>query len=507
MKLLLHTDSLVDLVLNPNDSFSEMLSRKRISAWVLAASLPEAYSRIRETVDEPTARERLNEMLDSLSVLPMAGPEVKDTLQNSHTEFSETLSSRGSRDNGLDGILTTQPDRFSALNVDAFTLDDLTERLAQPAEPVSQVPLLDIPGSYHEWLNSAENELYDVIRSGKFILGPQVRRLEESIAQYCQCKHAVGVSSGTDALVIALMAAEIGPGDEVITTPFTFFATVGSIVRVGATPVFVDIDPVTFNLDMSRVEDAITEKTKAVIPVHLYGQCADMAPLNTLAAERNLVVIEDAAQAIGAEYKDRRAGSLGDMGCFSFFPTKNLGGFGDGGIVTTNSDALHERLQILRVHGSHPKYYHKFIGGNFRLDTLQAGVVAAKLPYLDQWTAQRQENAGRYRKGIADAGLGDRVRPPVEVESRHIYNQFVVRIADGQRDALREHFKQKKIGCEVYYPLSLHEQECFRALGYKTGDFPESERAAGETLALPNSFEITAEQQDYVIEAIQDFYS
>lgn len=507
MKILLHTDFLVDLALNPRESFSSLVSTGRISCWVLAASLPEAYAKIQETLKDPEARERLNDILKPMAVLPMAGPEVKDTLRNAQTEFSATLTSRGARDNGLDGVLTLAPEPFTALNVEAFTCEQLEERLAKPAEPVSEVPLLDIPGSYHEWLNDAESEMYDVVRSGKFILGPQVKTVEEQIAQYCQCKFAVGVSSGTDALVIALMTAEIGPGDEVITTPFTFFATVGSIARVGATPVFVDIDPVTFNLDVKQVEAAITEKTKAIIPVHLYGQCADMTPLSELAQERKLMVIEDAAQAIGAEYQDKRAGSLGDMGCFSFFPTKNLGGFGDGGIVTTNSEELVEKLRIFRVHGSHPKYYHKYVGGNFRLDTMQAAVVSAKLPYLDRWTAQRQENASRYRKLIADAGLGDRVRPPVEVESRHIYNQFVVRIADGKRDALREFFKQKKIGCEVYYPLSLHEQDCFRYLGYKTGDFPESERAAGDTLALPNSFEVTAEQQEYVIQAIQDFYS
>ncbi len=507
MNLLLHTDFLVDIALNPQESFNALLNGGRVRGWVLATSLPEAYTKVRDSMEESSARDRLNEIAESLSVLPMAGPEVKDTLLNSHTGFIETLASRGVRDNGLDGVLTTQPELFSALNIEAYTLDTLEALLSKPEAAVTGVPLLDIPGSYHEWLNDAELELYDVIRSGKFILGPQVHDLEEKIARYCQCKHAVGVSSGTDALVIALMAGEVGPGDEVITTPFTFFATVGSIVRVGATPVFVDIDPVTFNLDMSQVEAAITDKTKAVIPVHLYGQCADMAPLAALAQERNFLVIEDAAQAIGAEYKDQRAGSLGDMGCFSFFPTKNLGGFGDGGIVTTNSDDLFERLKILRVHGSHPKYYHKFVGGNFRLDTLQAGVVSAKLPYLDRWTVKRQENASRYRRLIAEAGLADNIRTPVEVETRHIYNQFVVRVMEGRRDALREHFKKKGIGCEVYYPLSLHEQECFRSLGYKTGNFPESERAAGETLALPNSFEVTTEQQEYVVRSIQDFYS
>ncbi|QPJ63780.1 MAG: DegT/DnrJ/EryC1/StrS family aminotransferase [Candidatus Nitronauta litoralis] len=349
--------------------------------------------------------------------------------------------------------------------------------------------------------------MYEVIRSGKFILGPQVKDLEDKIAEYCQSRFAVGVSSGTDALVIALMTANVGPGDEVITSPFTFFATVGSIVRVGAKPVFVDIDPVTFNLDPSLIPAAVNEKTKAIIPVHLYGQCAEMEAINSIAKENNLVVIEDAAQAIGSEYKDQRAGSLGDMGCFSFFPTKNLGGMGDGGLVTTNSEDLFERLKILRVHGSHPKYYHKWVGGNFRLDTLQAAVVAAKLPYLDKWTQKRQDNADRYRKLISDAKLDDHIQTPQEVMTRHIYNQFVLRVADGKRDALRQHFQKNGIGCEVYYPLSLHEQECFRDLGYKTGDFKVSEKAAAETLALPNSFEVTPQQQEYVVAAIQDFFS
>lgn len=507
MKLLIHTDVVVDLAVNPDDSLLEQLSRDGIQAWLLAASLPDAVRQIQNTSDDPKTHDRLRKLVSRFPVVLQAGPEVADGLDDSRAAFSETLAAKAVRDNNLDAVLTLNADPFSNLGIVAITPAELKAQLAQPAAPVDKVALLDIPGSYHEWINDAERAIAEVIRSGRFILGPQVQDLENRIAEYCQTRFAVGVSSGTDALVIALMAADIGPGDEVITTPFTFFATVGSIVRVGAKPVFVDIDPETFNIDTNLIPAAVTSKTKAIIPVHLYGQCADMNPIEAIAKEHNLTVIEDAAQAIGSEYKERRAGSLGDLGCFSFFPTKNLGGFGDGGIVTTNSESLLERLRILRMHGSHPKYYHKFVGGNFRLDTLQAAVVLAKLPYLDGWTKQRQQNADRYRKLIADANLGAHIQTPEDRMSRHIYNQFVIRVADGKRDALREHIQARGIGCEVYYPLSLHEQECFRNLGYKTGDFKVSEKAATETLALPNSFEVKPQQQEYVVSVIQDFYS
>ncbi len=507
MKLLIHSDVLVDLAVNPNDDLLQLLCHEGIQTWVLAACIPDVSRRIQETLDDKTARERLAKILSHFPMAPISNPEISDTLSDNRGGFSESLSAKTLQRLNLDAVLTLDVELFKTLEVLALTPGELKSRLEQPATPLKNVALLDIPGSYHEWLNDAEREMYEVIRSGKFILGPQVKDLEDKIAEYCQSRFAVGVSSGTDALVIALMAANIGPGDEVITSPFTFFATVGSIVRVGAKPVFVDIDPVTFNLDPNLIPAAVSEKTKAIIPVHLYGQCADMESINSIAKENNLVVIEDAAQAIGSEYKDQRAGSLGDMGCFSFFPTKNLGGMGDGGLVTTNSEDLFDRLKILRVHGSHPKYFHKWVGGNFRLDTLQAAVVAAKLPYLDNWTQKRQDNADRYRKLISEAGLTDHIQTPQEVMSRHIYNQFVLRVADGKRDALRQHFQKNGIGCEVYYPLSLHEQECFQDLGYKTGDFKVSEKAAAETLALPNSFEVTPEQQEYVVTAIQDFFS
>jgi dTDP-4-amino-4,6-dideoxygalactose transaminase len=313
----------------------------------------------------------------------------------------------------------------------------------------------------------------------------------------------VGVSSGTDALLVALMAEGIGPGDEVLTTPYTFFATAGSIARLGARPVFVDICPTSFNLDVSQLEARITPRTRAILPVHLYGQCADMDAILAIAGRHHLAVIEDAAQAIGAEIKGRRAGSMGHYGCFSFFPSKNLGGGGDGGMVVVQDAERAERLRVLRVHGSKPKYYHALIGGNFRLDTIQAAIVAAKLPHLDAWTAARQANAERYRQLFTAAGLVARGivgLPYVLPDVRHIFNQFVIRVPD--RDSLREWLKEHGVGNEVYYPVPLHLQECFAYLGYHAGDFPESERAARETLALPIYPELNAQQAAYVVDCV-----
>ncbi len=351
-----------------------------------------------------------------------------------------------------------------------------------------------------------------VYESQYFILGERVASLEKEIAAYCRCRHAVGVSSGTDALLISLMAADVGPGDRVVTTPYTFFATAGSIARTGARPVFVDIDPDTYNISPDGVEAAVSamsaadrKKLKAMMPVHLYGQCADMDPLLAVAERYDLVVIEDAAQAIGATCKGRTAGAMGAFGCFSFFPSKNLGAFGDGGIVTTDSDRYLERLHLLRVHGSFQKYYHRLIGGNFRLDALQAAIVSVKLKYLDQWTAARRENAATYRRLFEDARLTERVRLPIEKESGHIYNQFVIRV-DDRRDELHRHLMAAEIGTEVYYPVPLHLQECFGYLGYRAGDFPVAEHAAHHTLALPIYPELSDDQQAYVVESIRRFY-
>ena len=367
-----------------------------------------------------------------------------------------------------------------------------------------KVPLLDIPLSYEAVLADVEKNINEVIRSGYFILGPVVEELERQIAAYCGAKYAVGVSSGTDALLISLMAAGIGEGDEVITTPFTFFATAGSISRLGAKPVFVDIEPSTFNINPKYIEKNITNKTRAIIPVHLYGQCADMDPILDLAKINNLTIIEDAAQAIGSKYKGGGAGSLGDYGCFSFFPTKNLGGFGDGGMVTMASEELYEQVKTLRVHGSNNKYYHKVIGGNFRLDAIQAAVVLAKLKFLDQCTEKRRSNAQTYDRLFKEKGATDSLTLPQEIIPHHVYNQYIVRVKE-KRDELRSFLGGKNIATEIYYPLPLHLQDCFASLGYKKGDFPESEKAADEIIALPIFPELTTDQLEYVAASISQF--
>lgn len=364
------------------------------------------------------------------------------------------------------------------------------------------VPLLDLKAQYASIKPEINAAIAEVLESQRFILGPKVEECEKAIAAYSNCSWGIGVSSGSDALIVCLMAENIGPGDEVITTPYSFFATAGAIARVGATPVFVDIDPVTYNIDVSQIASKVTGKTRALIPVHLYGQMADMDAVMNVAQENQFIVIEDAAQAIGAEYKGRRAGSIGDYGCFSFFPSKNLGGVGDGGMVVTNDSQRATKLRILRGHGAEPKYYHKMIGGNFRLDALQAAVVSAKLRHLDAWTASRQHNAKRYDELFRESGVPVEL-PGIRTE-RHIFNQYVIRCSS--RNALQNHLKKMAVGTEVYYPVPLHLQECFAYLGYKTGMFPESERAAQETLALPIQPELTDEQARYVVDCVRQFF-
>jgi len=361
------------------------------------------------------------------------------------------------------------------------------------------IPLLDLKPQYQALRDELKVVVERVMDAQAFILGPEVEGLEREVAGYSHCRFGVGVSSGTDALLMALMALDIKPGDEVITSPFTFFATAGSIARLGATPVFADIDPVTFNIDPAAIEKVITTKTRAIMPVHLYGQMADMDPIMAIATHHRLVVIEDAAQAIGAEYKCRRAGSIGQIGCFSLFHSKSLGGIGDGGMVTTNDPDLAARMRLLRAHGAQPKYYHQLLGGNFRLDAVQAAVVRVKLNYLDEWTDARQRNATRYRELLADVGV---TLPTDAGYGRHIYNQFVIR--SEQRDALMAHLKARQIGTEIYYPLPMHLQECFTDLGYQQGDFPASERAALETLAIPVYPELSDEQQHAVVRAVAE---
>lgn len=365
------------------------------------------------------------------------------------------------------------------------------------------VPLLDLKAQYHSIRGDLDAAVARVIESQHFILGPEVSALEAEIASYTGVPHAIGMSSGTDALLAALMALDVGPGDEVVTTTYSFFATAGVIARLGAKPVFVDIDPVTYNIDPALVTALLTTRTKAIMPVHLYGRVADMDTIMAVARERGIAVIEDAAQAIGAfDAQSRQAGSIGDVGCFSFFPSKNLGGFGDGGMTVTNDAALGHKLKLLRMHGSEPKYYHAIVGGNFRLDALQAAVLRVKLKHLDDWTAARRRNADRYRELFDDANLMHRVTVPQD-EPGHIYNQFVIRVPE--RDALRDHLKSQDIGTEVYYPVPLHMQECFGSLGYGEGDLPEAEAAARETLALPVYPELTDAQIVHVVESIRDF--
>lgn len=376
------------------------------------------------------------------------------------------------------------------------------------------IPLLDLKAVHEPICIEILSAIERVIESNTFILGPEVQKLEDRVASYCNTKFAIGVSSGTDALLISLMALGIGSNDEVITTSFSFFATAGVIARVGAKPVFVDIDPVTYNIDPKKIEKAVTSRTRAIIPVHLYGQCAEMDLILKVAGKYNLGVIEDAAQAIGAEYRDgRRAGSMGKLGCFSFFPSKNLGALGDGGMVVTNDEILAQRIRILRVHGSNPKYYHQIVGGNFRLDEVQAAVLNVKLNYLDDWTRQRQENALHYKRLFKESGLmqESRIDLPKAVyadnglQNYHIYNQFIIRVQG--RDQLRNYLKQKGIDTEIYYPVPFHLQECFRSLGYGEGDFPEAEGSAKETIALPIYPGLKYEQQKYVVEAICEFYT
>ena len=370
-----------------------------------------------------------------------------------------------------------------------------------------KIPILDLSAQYQQLAPEIEAAVARVLGSQKFILGPEVRDFEQELAPYCQCAQAVGCASGSDALLLALMACDVGPGDEVVTTPFSFFATVGSIVRLGATPVFVDIDKSTFNIDPSRIEQAITERTKVIMPVHLFGQCAEMDRINELAARANIRVIEDAAQAIGAEYHGKRAGSLGAIGCFSFYPSKNLGGAGDGGMLTTNDPELADTLRTLRAHGARQKYFHDRVGINSRLDSLQAAILRVKFRYLDQWAQARRANARRYRELFRDKGLGssDAIQLPTESEgSLHVYNQFVIRARD--RDKLKVWLAERGVGTEVYYPLPLHMQVCFKDLGRRSGDFPESERAAHEALAIPVYPELTANAQEYVVETMASFY-
>ena len=377
------------------------------------------------------------------------------------------------------------------------------------------IPFLDLKAQYEAIKEEIISVTVEVYQSQIFILGPKVEELERKVADYTQAKHAVGVSSGTDALLISLMSAGICPGDLVITSPYTFFSTAGSIARLGAVPVFVDIDHGTYNIDPEKLEKKISamdarerSRLKAILPVHLFGQCADMENITAIAKSLGILIIEDAAQAIGAEYKFsdgslKRAGSMGNYGCFSFYPSKNLGSFGDGGMVTTNDEEALERLKIMRAHGAQPKYYHKVIGGNFRLDALQAAILLVKFNYLEEWTEKRRQNARIYKELFARKCI-EGVELPFENKGRHIYNQFVIKI-DQKRDELKRYLINQGIGCDIYYPVPLHIQECFRYLGYSPGDCPVAEEAAAKTLALPIYAELRYEQIEYIVEKIGSF--
>ncbi|MCW5835001.1 MAG: DegT/DnrJ/EryC1/StrS family aminotransferase [Labilithrix sp.] len=377
-----------------------------------------------------------------------------------------------------------------------------------------RVPLLDLKAQYESVRGDVDAAVARVVASQHFILGPEVEALEREIALYSRVRHAVGVSSGTDAILVALTALSVGPGDEVVTTPYTFIATCSCVARLGARAVFVDIDPRSYNVDVSRLEAAIGPRTKAIMPVHLFGQMAEMTALREISARRGVPIVEDAAQALGAELDGARAGAFGAAGTYSFFPSKNLGAFGDGGMIVTNDDDVADRLRLLRNQGQRPKYFSVEVGGNFRLDALQAAVLRGKLPHLDDWTAARQRNAARYRSLFAASGLavsegalegGAVVALPVELPGRrHVYNQFALRVRD--RDALRRHLADRGVGSEIYYPQPMHLQRCFERWGYGEGAFPESERAAEESLAIPIYPELTEEMQSFVVSAIAEFF-
>lgn len=379
--------------------------------------------------------------------------------------------------------------------------------MSPAALEVKSVPLLDLKAQYQTIRSEVLAALMGVLDSQHFVLGEQVSAFESEIAAYCRVRHAIGCASGSDALLLALMALGVGPGDKVLTSPYTFFATVGAIYRVGARPVFADIDPDTFNLDASKIAAVLTSdpKIRAIIPVHLFGACADMDALASLVSKRGIFVIEDAAQAIGAEYNGRRAGSIGDVGCLSFFPSKNLGAFGDAGMLLTNNDALAERLKTLRVHGAEKKYQHEYVGINSRLDALQAAVLRVKLPYLDGWTEGRRRNADIYRQTIRELEIPVTVPAEKSYQNRHIYNQFV--IGGERRDELQCYLKAQGIGTEVYYPVPMHLQKCFSDLGHRKGDFPVSERLANKSLALPVYPELECGDIEHICRAIQAFYS
>jgi len=383
----------------------------------------------------------------------------------------------------------------------------VTTTIAPPAVPV---PLLDLRKQYATLKDEILRVTSEVYESQGFILGPRVEAFEKAVAAYVGTKHAIGMSSGTDAQLAVMMALGIGPGDDVVTSPYTFFASAGAVARVGARPVFVDVDAETFNLDPSKLEKALTTRTKLIQPVHLYGQCADMDPIRDVAKKKGIHVLEDACQSLGSAYKGVKAGALGDSCAFSFFPSKNLGGFGDGGMVTTDDDAFAATLRAMRMHGETSRYHHKFVGGNFRLDALQAAVLHVKLPHLDGWAKARRANAREIERRYLESGglpfeRGGLKFPREAADRHHVFNQFVVRVGGGRRDSLKDVLTAKGIGCAIYYPVPLHLQKCYASLGHKVGDMPNAEAAANETLALPIYPELKEEQIRHVAATVREF--
>jgi len=475
----------------------------RLRGFLPASAVPIlAYILEREAKKHPEKesdwKAALQVVLSNLHLVSVTGDDALEALESDDIE--DALMVNALKRVCPDAVVISRdrefPGPFRTLNSVEFIEYYKSQFDTEP----TQVPLLDLTEGYQAHVEEIDNTVLSVVASARYILGPKVEEFEKQIAEYCDTEYAVGVASGTDALLISLMAVDVGYADEVITTPYTFFATAGSISRLGAKPVFVDIDPKTYNINPELIEEKITDKTKAIIPVHLYGQCAEMDAILEIAQKNGLYVIEDAAQAIGAKYKGRKAGSMGDLGCLSFFPSKNLGGYGDGGMVVTNNAELAEKVRVLRVHGAKPKYHHSMIGLNSRLDAIQAAVLSVKLKYLDGWSRDRRQNAKNYNHLFANI---DVVTPYVEPHNYHIYNQYIIRVS--KRDELQEFLNERNIGTAIYYPVSLHLQGCYADLGLKEGDFPESEKAAQETLALPIYSELTKEQQTSVVDTIKEF--
>jgi dTDP-4-amino-4,6-dideoxygalactose transaminase len=516
----------------------ELCKRGDIKAWVSEHSVSEVCKLISQSNNLKEFFKRLKDLLEIFGVLSINKDIIYSAISRSDMDYSTSIQYEVARSAGIGYIVTNSPSLYSnSGNPEVLTPEAFIDRVKN--QEVGNIPPLDLKPELHAFWDETQKELGRVIFSTSFILGDTVKRFEDEFARYCGVEHCIGVASGSDALLISLMAIDVGPGDAVITTPYTFFATVGAIARLFALPVFVDIDPTTYNIDPNGIEELIRKscywdgetlwietpgigtsslnlayfpkrrRVKAIIPVHLFGQTANMERVMEIAKKYNLYVIEDAAQAHGAECwmggsKSKRIGSIGHLGCFSFFPTKNLGGWGDGGAVTTGDPNLAEKVRVLRVHGSKPKYYHKFVGINSRLDTVQAAVLLAKLPYLDRWIEKRQKVAMNYMDLLHSNG--NIALPEVAgYTARHVWNQFVVRInGNGRRDQVQKKLKEKGIGTGVYYPLPLHMQECFSYVGYREGDFPNSEKAARETLALPMFPELGRKEQEEISRRLEE---